>query len=72
MLDKKKGRNMTDKEIMHHRFSRKNLRKHISILARELGIDKQEYKAACERAMKQEAEERKKGKHEKKIQSICL
>lgn len=48
---------MTDKEIMLHRFSRKNLRKSTGELAKYLGISRQEYEAACKRAMDREAKE---------------
>lgn len=48
---------MTDKEIMLHRFSRKNLKKSTGELAKYLGISRQEYEAACKRAMDQEAKE---------------
>lgn len=42
---------MTDKEIMFHRFSRKNIRKNTGLLAQMLGIPRKEYEAACRTAM---------------------
>lgn len=53
---------MTDKEIMFHRFSRKNIRKNTGLLAQMLGIPRKEYEAACRRAMDEEAKDREKGK----------
>lgn len=50
---------MTDREIMLHRFSRKNLRKSTSQLAEQLGMSKKDYEDACKRAMAEESEERR-------------
>ena len=48
---------MTDKEIMYHRFSRKNLRKHTGLLAEMLGMSRKDYEDAVRRGMEQEQKE---------------
>lgn len=49
---------MTDRELMLHRFYRKNIRKTTAKLARELGIDKKVYEAAVMRGLKAENSKR--------------
>ena len=61
---------MTDREVMLHRFARKNLRKSTGTLCWELGLTRQEYEAACERAMKQESDERRKRQFEEAINKL--
>lgn len=46
---------MTDRELMLHRFCRKNIRKTTAVLARELGLSKEEYEAAVQRGLNEEA-----------------
>lgn len=50
---------MTDLEIMHHRFSHKNFKKHTGLLAEMLGMSRKDYEDAVKRGMEQEAKERK-------------
>jgi len=52
---------MTDKDIMNHRFHKKNINKSTGVLAEMLGMKRKDYEAACERVMKQEAKEMKVG-----------
>ena len=47
---------MTDREILLHRFSHKNMKKSTGELAKYLGVPRKEYEAACERAMAAEAD----------------
>ena len=53
---------MTDKEIMYHRFSHKNIKKHTGLLADMLGMSRKDYEDAVRRGMQQEAEEMKSNK----------
>lgn len=48
---------MKDREIMLHRFSKKNIWKSTGVLAKEFGISREEYEAACQNAMDKEREE---------------
>lgn len=48
---------MTDKDIMNHRFHKKNINKSTGVLAEMLGMNRKDYEAACKRAMEQEVKE---------------
>lgn len=50
---------MTDREIMLHRFCRKNIKKSTGKLAKYLGMTRREYEAAVKRGMAEEARELK-------------
>lgn len=51
--------NVTDREIMYHRFCHKNIKKGTGTLCKELGMTKKEYDDACRRAMEEEAQSMK-------------
>ena len=52
---------MTDKDIMNHRFDKRNINKSTGMLAEMLGMNRKDYEAACKRAMVQEAKEMRVG-----------
>lgn len=61
---------MTDREIMLHRFSRKNLKRSTGELAKYLGMSRREYEAAVKRGMDEEARWLKQKKAESKVEHI--
>ena len=56
---------MTDKEIMYHRFCRKNLRRSTGELAKYLGMSRKDYEDAVRRGMEQETLELKQQNNQK-------
>lgn len=48
---------MTDREIMLHRFSGKNIKKSTAVLAQSLGMTRVTYELAVKRGMEEEAKE---------------
>ena len=61
---------MTDRDVMLHRFCRKNLRKHTGQLCLELGMTRKEYEEACERAMKAESDELNKRQFDNAVKKL--
>lgn len=55
MIYQVKPINITDKDVMNHRFA--NLGKSTGELAKYLGVSRRDYEDACKRAMEAEAKE---------------
>lgn len=50
-------------EIMYHRFSRENIKRHTGQLCKEYGMDRKDYEEYVREGMRQEAEMLSKTRH---------